>query len=568
MSDAVSRLEEAVRDRPAGRRAPARLPAVGARALDAPPDLARVHDAALFLRAFPRAAADVAAAEALLARVAGRVADLSASGADLSDLDGFETAGIAGTELTMNDGWGVARWLSRRHPREVSLSWDGEPAADRLGATLPRFLPFLPERALADAGVAFRAWLEAALPRGTRDGGLRFLVERIDALPLDAAGRAELWDGMGLLVGWRVGRAASRTFARLPAGRLFVDAAPLVPRRDVSIERECRRHDVGLRRASRREGTAFVEAARAAVRVRYRELYAFTQANPSDVHVGEAGRGLRVWCCGLAPEARLPLRAGYGFLLARNGVPIGYGDAYALGDRLDLSFNVFYAFRDGESALAYARTVAVFHALLGTRTVCVDPYQVGAHNEEAVASGAFWFYRKLGFRSLDEAAEALARREEARAARSPGTRTTPGTLRRLASPLSLDLPGGIPGRWDRFSLDAVGLAIQRRMAASGLDAGRFREACERRVAGVAGLDRGSLAPRLSRALRGLAPVLDLLLARAGARARRDVADPAALLALVRAKAAPSEIGYVRTLGRLSPLCDRVSSRNLRPRSFV
>ena len=560
MSDAVSRLEEAVRDRPTGRRAAARVPAVGARALDDPADIARVHDAALFLRAFPRTAADVAASEALLARVASRVADLSASGADLSDLDGFETAGIAGTELTMNDGWGVARWLSRRHPREVSPSWDGEPAADRLGATLPRFLPFLPERALADAGVEFRAWLEAALPRGTRDGGLRFLVDRFDALPLDDAGRAELWDGMGLLVGWRVGRAASRTFARIPAGRLFVDAAPLVPRRDVSIERECRRRDVFLRRVSPREGAAFVEAARAAVRVRYRELYAFTHGNPSDVHVGEAGRGLRVWCCGLAPEARLPLRAGYGFLLARNGVPIGYGDAYALGDRLDLSFNVFYAFRDGESALAYARTVAVFHALLGTRTVCVDPYQVGAHNEEAVSSGAFWFYRKLGFRSLDEAAEALARREEARAARSPGYRTTPRTLRRLAaSPLLLDLPGGDPGRWDRFSLDAVGLSIQRRMAASGLDAGRFREACERRGAGVAGLDPGSLPKHLSRALRGLAPVLDLVLARARPRALRDGSLPAALLALVRAKAAPTEIGYVRTLGRPSALRDLLTS---------
>lgn len=551
MTDAVSRLEETVRDRPGAIRPPRRLPSAPVRSLDDPEDLARVHDAALFLRAFPRTPADLPAAEELLSRVAARVAMLAGSGADLSALDTFEAAGVGGTELTMNDGWGAARWLALRHPSEASLSWEGEPPDDRLAATLPRFLPFLSERALADNGVPFRAWLEAALPRGARDGGLRFLVEAFEGLPLDDAGRAELWDAMGLLVRWRPGRS-SRTFARLPAGRPFVDAAPLVSRRDVSVARECERGDVAVRRLSRSEGETFLESARAAVRVRYRELFAFTAGNPADAVVAELGRGLRVWCCGLLPASRLPLRAGYGFLLARNGVPLGYGDAYALEDRLDLSFNVFYAFRDGESAFAYARTAAFFHRYLGTRTLSVDPYQVGAHNEEAIASGAFWFYRKLGFRSSDGAAEALARREEARVLSRPGYRTQASALRRLsAAPLLLDLPGGEAGRWDRFSLDALGLAIQRRMAASRLGPRRFQEACERRAARAAGLDRTSLPPRLSAALRGLAPVLDLLLARSSARA----VEPRLLRDLVRAKGAASEAGYVRGLGRPSPLRD-------------
>lgn len=564
MTDAVTRLEEAVRDRPGAARSPRRIPHVPVRSLGDPEALARVHDAALFLRAFPRTTADLPASEELLGRVAGRVAALAAAGADLSALDTFEAAGIAGTELTMNDGWGAARWLALRHPSEASLSWEGEPAEDRLAATLPRFLPFLAERALADNGVAFRAWLEAALPRGTRDGGLRFLVDAFGELPLDDAARAEIWDATGLLVRWRPGRG-SRTFARLPSGRPFVDQAPLVPRRHVSVARECERGDVAVRRLSRREGEAFLESARAAVRVRYRELFAFTAGNPADAVVAELGRGLRAWCCGLLPSSRLPLRAGYGFLLARNGVPLGYGDAYALGKRLDLSFNVFYAFRDGESAFSYARTAAFFHRFLGTRTVSVDPYQVGAHNEEAVSSGAFWFYRKLGFRSADPATEALARREEARVLSRPGCRTPPATLRRLArAPLLLDLPGGEAGRWDRFSLDALGLAVQRRMAASRLDPRRFREACERRVARAAGLGRTPLPPRLAAALRGLAPVLDLLLALPAGRA----VGPELLWDLVRAKAARGEAGYLKALGRPSPLRDLLSSFPGRPRAPV
>src|SRR5690348_18210911 len=35
--------------------------------------------------------------------------------------------------------------------------------------------------------------------------------------------------------------------------------------------------------------------------------------------------------------------------------PVGYGDGFALFERLDLSFNVFPEFRDGESAYVFAR---------------------------------------------------------------------------------------------------------------------------------------------------------------------------------------------------------------------
>ena len=300
----------------------------------------------------------------------------------------------------MDYSWGMARWLARRHAGAVSIAWDEVEKPERLAPVLSRALGFLPERALADAGVDYAAWLRAALPPGTRDGGLGFLVDVFEALPDDDDVRAERWDPLGLTIRWSLGGSrASRTIARLPSGRLFVDAAPLVPRRDVSIERECRGPARRLRRLDPGRGRAVLDAARAAVGVRYRELHAFTWGNPADVVVADAGRGLAIWCCGLLPEHRLPLRAGYGFLLARNGVPIGYGDAYALGDRLDLSFNVFYAFRDGESAFAYAKTVAFFRALLGARSVAVDPYQIGRENEEAISSGAFWFYRKLGFRS-------------------------------------------------------------------------------------------------------------------------------------------------------------------------
>jgi len=485
------------------------------------------------------------------------MAALARSGADLSPLDVFESVGIGGSSLTMDFSWGMARWLARRHADEVSLAWDeiGEP--ERLAPALSRFLPFLSERSLADVGVDVRSYLRAALPRGTRDAGLSFLVGRFEAFPGDQDGRAERWDSLGLTIRWRLGTSsASRTLARLPAGRLFIDAAPLVPRREVSVGRECEAPPPPIRRLPPAEGEAFLDAARAAVAVRYRELYAFTRGNPSDVVRCEAGRGLSIWCCGLLNEARLPLRAGYGFLLARNGVPVGYGDAYALGDRLDLSFNVFYAFRDGESAFAYARTIAFFKAFLGARCVAVDPYQIGRENEEAIKSGAFWFYRKLGFMSADPAREEVVRREESRAARSPGHRTPAAILQRIAGAAVLfDLPARTPGAWRAVSLDGIGISIQRRMAASGLPPERFLQVCERRVAGALGLRADPASPRLLRAFRGLAPVLDLV----PGLSRRTEGEKAALRALVRKKAAARETGFVRALSRARLLAERVST---------
>lgn len=561
MEKLIRRFKEAVRDRPADARAPARLPSVPLSRIDNPLLLARLHDAALFLRAFPRTATDVRRAEAILRKLPGRMEALVRRGVDLSGLDDFAGVGIGGTSLTMDFSWGMARWLARRHRHDISIAWDEIDSPERLAPALSRLLPFLSERSLSDAGVDYGAWLSAALPKRTRDGGFGLLIDAFDRTDEDDDTRAGRFDLLALPVRWTLRASrASRTLARLPAGALFVDAAPLLSRRDVSIEREGTAPPPRIRRVGRDTGAAFLDAARAAVGVRYRELHAFTWGSPGDVVRGDAGRGLSIWCCGLLPDHRLPLRAGYGFLLARNGVPIGYGDAYALADRLDLSFNIFYAFRDGESAFAYVRTVAFFRAYLGTRSVSVDPYQIGRENEEGIRSGAFWFYRKLGFRSEDPVLEKLAQKEEARAASHPGRRTPPYLLRRLAgAAVVLDLPGRERSAWRAVSLDGLGLRIQRRMAVSGLRAETFRAACVERVAQALGFRPGALPASVARALDAFAPALDLV----RGLSRLPAKEKAALGALLRKKAGRSEAGFVRALSRAHLLAKELGAAGRR-----
>ena len=89
----------------------------------------------------------------------------------------------------------------------------------------------------------------------------------------------------------------------------------------------------------------------------------------------------------------------YGFLTLQNGVPIGYVLASALFGSSEIAYNVFETYRGGRSARVYGRVLAMVRALFGADTFTIDPYQLGHENEEAMRSGAWWFYQKLGFRA-------------------------------------------------------------------------------------------------------------------------------------------------------------------------
>lgn len=527
MSRELALLESVRRLRPGAREAEAALAAaLPLRPRDAG-ELARLHDALLFLRAWPHSPRVLELAEEGLARVPALVAALG----DLSPLDDPAVAGIAGVPVAMPFSWAAASWLARRDPAALRVDREAEDLPDRLAAFLPRFVPGLEELARVDANVPFHDFVDAA--RGDAPDAA-WLVGRLSALPLPEAVKAELWEALSLQLVWNPRPSDCRGLARFPCAAPFCSDAPLFSRRDVSVAAELAAPP-RLERLPRRDGAAVLDAARAAMAVRYRELPAFSAGDPAAVFRCDVGRGTTVLVTGLDRASRLPLRAGFGTLFVRNGVLVGYGDLHAALGRADVSFNVFYAFRDGEAAWLYARLLAVARAVTSAAQLSVDPYQVGLGNEEGIASGAFWFYRKLGFRSADPALESLARREEHRLASTP-SRTSPALLRRLAAaPLLLDVPGASCLLPDTFRLADLGLAAARRLAASGLSPEAFRARESRRLARLLGL------PASEPALAPMAPVLALLDDLDG----WSSGDRTALAALIRAKAGRDELRYAR-----------------------
>jgi hypothetical protein len=212
--------------------------------------------------------------------------------------------------------------------------------------------------------------------------------------------------------------------------------------------------------------------------VRYRELYGTTLGDPRSVVHAEVGRGVSIYLWNLPAERRLPLRAYVAGLTLKNGVPINYIEAIGLFEWIEVGFNTFYTFRGGEVAWTFAQVLLCLCQFTGATCISMYPYQLGHNNEEAIESGAFWFYRKLGFQPGRADLQRVVVREETRIARDPKYRTPARTLRRLAEGhVFYELPGSGLGAWHEFSTRNIGLRANRRMAAEfGGNMARMRDA--------------------------------------------------------------------------------------------
>jgi hypothetical protein len=396
-----------------------------------------------------------------------------------------------------------------------------------------------------------RQWLAVARA-GRRLTDLEVLVEAFDRAPLDTGLRDWLYEGLGLPVRARLDLPeVSRTLAKRPTERPVFQRTGL-RRAGVDVVREARRPLPTLRRASPALARELIEAARVAMVTRSRELHAFSYPNVEDVLVGDAGRGLRVALIGLQREFRLPFEGYYAFLAIRNGVPVGYGGGWCLFETLEFGFNIFESFRQGESAWILGQCLRAYHRVFGMRTVAVDPYQLGAGNPEALRSGAFYFYQRLGFRPRGEGVRRILEGELAKIARDRRYRSPLPVLRRLAREEAyLTLPGGSHAPERRLRARDLAALVTRDVARrhGGDREAATREAVRRaaRALGAGRLARWSEAER--RAFRPWALVLALVpgLERWSPRSR------AQLVRMLRAKGGRGEGPYVRHLLAHAPL---------------
>lgn len=443
-------------------RAAARRKAAALRALIASPpadgvQVRTLHDALLFIAAYPDDAAVKRLTGDCLRALCRTVTQSQSLCRRLTN------SGILGTTTTHEFSLAMLKWLSSTFPRDLDLDWSDEAAVDRLEALLPHLVrSYLRDGLYADH-LSTREWMDLARGRQTAAACLVDLAQRI---PISVELNEHFFESMELAFRWRLNQpAGSRSFARFPPRPASFQKEPLLKKVELRSLMDHRLPPaVRLNRAATEK---LLDACRVTLCTRNREIDTLTYVNPREVYFHQLDRGIDVAVFGMNPLWRLPIESYFGFVAARNRVPVAYGGGWVLFDRCEIGVNIFDEFRGGESAFTFAQVLRVYRQLFKSTRFYVDPFQFGADNPEAVRSGAFWFYHRLGFRPTDAALQRLAAEESHRIAAQRNYRSPPAVLRRFAKgKLLLDLN---PSAQDGMTSGAIAKHVLRDGAAGDLD---------------------------------------------------------------------------------------------------
>jgi len=508
--------------------------------------LLRLHEALLSARAYPDDRATLVLAERALATF-GRRADVRRHRAALTD------SGVAGCDIRFGFFAPTARRLAMRWPRQLELDVPQLEDEDALAEWLPPLVHDAEVPGLDEYDYGLAGWL--ARLKGRDEAAGTFVVRSLSKRLGDDALFERVHDGLGLAYRLRGDDSTpSRTHARWPGRRIAFHREAFGGRPDLATVAPPR----SVRALSRREGERALSLAMDCMVTRSRDLDVFSWGDARDVRRVDCGDGLEFLMVGALPERRLLLESVYGFLTLKNGVPVGYVLTSALYRSAELAFNVFDTFRGAEAGPVYGKVVGMTRALFGSDTFTIAPYQLGDGNDEAIDSGAWWFYRKMGFHPRDRATKALMQRELARMARVPAHRSSPAVLRRLARhnlfwsahAMRRDVLGELP-------LASAGLAVSQAIARR-FDGDRDRAAATfereaRERLGVRDLAGWSRAER--HAWQRWAPLVALL----PGLARWSRAERAAAASVIRAKGGAREDAFVRAFDAHPRLMAAVAS---------
>jgi hypothetical protein len=167
-------------------------------------------------------------------------------------------------------------------------------------------------------------------------------------------------------------------------------------------------------------------------------------------------RGLTMAIYGMYPERQLPLETYMGFTIFKNGLPVSYGGMWVFGNRTKVGFNVFEPYRGGESGYLLCQLLRVYKQFFNVSYFEVEPFQFGADNDDAIASGAFWFYYRFGFRPVDKEIFEQAELEQQKIRSRKNYRSSAKTLISFTGcNIALNLGNSIPADVSQISTQVL-----------------------------------------------------------------------------------------------------------------
>ena len=337
-------------------------------------------------------------------------------------------SGLSGTFLTSSFGWDLTKHLVTHYKNQISIDtidWECENGIDILKLILPKSeqdILLLKEESIT------QWFIELA---GKEQSPLEFLMKMLEEKFPDPEVCEYFFLKLKVYIKIQFDETlpARSHITGLPHP-VFIHSTDLI--RHVDLKKDLLQKVKGPLPLSLSEKEQAWRTSQLMLLSLGRETDPLAYGRAEDVEVYDADRGIRICLNGMRPGKRLPFESYIGYMAYKNGRPIAYGGAWIFGNRARIGLNVFEPYRGGESTWIFVAILRTYSQVFNVKHLLVDPYQIGKDNEEAIESGAFWFYYKLGFVPLQEPLKQLASQEFVKMKQDKNYRCSKAVLRKLA----------------------------------------------------------------------------------------------------------------------------------------
>ncbi|HNP47700.1 MAG TPA: hypothetical protein PKK99_03575 [Bacteroidia bacterium] len=381
-------------------------------------------------------------------------------------------SGISGSTMTGSFSFELVQWLLKNYPESIRL--DGLDTSENSPVDILKFGLLEAETDLSEKkDLSIKKWL--LLANGKNGFSIASVLEYIDSLSVPQEIRDFLYETLKVFIDFDLNeRYASLTFGHISGGDKFYQINDFIRKPDITNilndenPKSCFLND--------EEKQEYVNAARMALFLLFRETDPVTFANTEATEVVDCGRGFKIALFHMRRDRRLALDSYVGYMAFKNGQPCAYGGGWIFRNKSKIGINIFPPYRGGESAWIFAQILRAYKNKFNVRYLEAEPYQIGKNNPEGIQSGAFWFYYRIGFRPVQKSLQELAEKEWNKLNNQRSYRSPAAILKKLAeSTMCLDCEH--PGNTTNInSLDAQGMGKMLTQHILELHHGQRREA--------------------------------------------------------------------------------------------
>ncbi len=335
--------------------------------------------------------------------------------------------GFLHTSVECNFTYNKVKYLLQKFPNQVSIHSASSTIETQI-SVLKILLPDV-EYSLIHAGEEDLKLRITAFHTSNQQTDLEWLVQTFQQSSLDNKTQSFCFNQLGIFIQWKIeSEYDSVSFLRGATLPIYFHVAPL--EKKINPKEIIDQKLPAPVKLSLEEKQQLIHSAKMTLCYLYRETEPFTNANEDDITLFHLDKGISIALFGSTVDKRYSLESYVGYLVLKNNIPASYGGGWIFGERSQFGINILEPFRGGESALIICELLRVYHQYFGATRFVVKPYQFGLNNQEAIKTGAFWFYYKLGFRPENNQLKELALQEGKQKLANPNYKSEIATLKK------------------------------------------------------------------------------------------------------------------------------------------